>query len=169
VAEQPSRRRYSDDERAAALAALAANGGNVPLTARQLDIPEQTLRNWTAGRRHPEASQMGDEKRPPLADAFEALAGKLLDGITPAKITETGVKDLTTSAAIAVDKMRLLREQPTSISDVNLPDEERRARLAAYLERLGAGGADEESRAGGAAGHVPGGPGADPPSRRNGS
>jgi transposase-like protein len=33
------KRRYSDEERGVALAALAANNGDVSKTARQLDIP----------------------------------------------------------------------------------------------------------------------------------
>lgn len=42
------RRRYSDSERAEALAALAANAGNRAKTARQLGIPRQTLAEWVA-------------------------------------------------------------------------------------------------------------------------
>lgn len=38
------------EERAAALAAVAANGGNILLTARELGLPLSTLRTWVHGR-----------------------------------------------------------------------------------------------------------------------
>jgi transposase len=154
------RRRYTDEDRANALAALAANGGSIALTARQLNIPPQTLRQWARGARHPEATQMSDEKKLPLADAFEALSRQLLDGITPEKIKRTGVKDLATSAGIAVDKMQLLRGEPTEITDERLSDDKRRARITALLGGGGAAGAGAEPHANGS---LPDGPGAPAP------
>jgi hypothetical protein len=41
---------------AEALAALAANGGNIARTARQLGIPVSTLKRWATGTAHPEAN-----------------------------------------------------------------------------------------------------------------
>ena len=41
-----SRKEYSDEEKVRALAALAAGGGDVSRTARQLGIPRRTLRDW---------------------------------------------------------------------------------------------------------------------------
>lgn len=110
-------RRYSDDFRANALAALAANGGDANATAKQLEIPRTTLRQWARGARHPEATQMSQEKRAPLADTFEDIAYRLLNGVTDEKIKSAEVSRLLTAAGISVDKMRLLRGQPTSISD----------------------------------------------------
>src|SRR5262245_50044886 len=72
-------RRYTDIERARALAAVAANGGDIPLTARQLGLPENTLRQWNDGTRHPEASGLAEQVKVPLADTFECLARQLLD------------------------------------------------------------------------------------------
>ena len=57
-----TRRRYTDNERAAALTALAANCGNVERTARELGIPRKTLAQWARGQRYPEAAQMSHEK-----------------------------------------------------------------------------------------------------------
>jgi hypothetical protein len=45
------RRRYSDEDRAVALAALAANGNNLRRTARQLGIPRASLLAWRNGGR----------------------------------------------------------------------------------------------------------------------
>jgi len=111
-----SRRRYSDEERATALAALAANGGNVGGTSRQLGIPEATLRAWATGERHPEASQMCGDKKASLADQFEALAVKLL-GVADEKAAALNARDAVVAAAVAVDKMRLLRGEATEISE----------------------------------------------------
>jgi hypothetical protein len=131
-----SRRRYSDDDRANALAALAANGGNVERTATQLGIPQSTLRHWVDGDRHPEALQMGEQKKGPLADTLEvvafALAGDLAD---PARRAGAKVPDLALALAIVIDKMRLLREQATSLTGT-LSDVERAARLRALVEEF---------------------------------
>jgi hypothetical protein len=43
------KRMYSDEEKASALAALAANGGNALLTAQQTGVPRTTLRKWAGG------------------------------------------------------------------------------------------------------------------------
>lgn len=107
-------RRFSDEERAAALAALAANGGNVAKTARQVGVPRKTLSHWAKGTRHPEAAKMGQLKKGNLADAFEDAAWKLI-GVALDKADKMGGKDAMVAAAVAVDKMRLLRELPTEI------------------------------------------------------
>src|SRR5262245_26710328 len=41
-----SRHHYSSEQRQHALAQIAANGDNVPLTSVQLGIPERTLYKW---------------------------------------------------------------------------------------------------------------------------
>jgi transposase-like protein len=102
------RRRYSDEERAAALAALAANRGNVARTARQVGLHPNTLRQWATGQRHPEATQMSEAKKESLADAFERLAGKML-GVADRKADDLGAKDAMISAGIAADKVVALR------------------------------------------------------------
>lgn len=129
-----AKRRYSDDERATALAALVANDNNVQRTARELGIPEGTLRRWMTGERHPEAAQMSEQKKGPLADGFEAVAWQLIDGVTPDKIAMADVKELMTGAGIAADKVQLLRGKPTSITQHDfseLPDEEIDRRIEA--------------------------------------
>jgi transposase-like protein len=58
-----ARHHYTDEQRANALAALAANGGNANRAAKELGIPVRTLRNWGKGDRHPEAAEMGRQKK----------------------------------------------------------------------------------------------------------
>lgn len=139
------KRRYSDDERAAAVAAVAANGGNVERTAELLGIPESTLRQWVKGDRHPEAAVMSDGKKGELADRLEAIAWKLADAI-PGKIPATGLQQLATTLGIVVDKMQLLRNRPTTINRAeratdddlgSLTDDELERRLAEARSRAG--------------------------------
>lgn len=116
-----ARRRYTDDERATALAALTANGGNVSKTSKQLGIPEMTLRQWSDGSRHPEATQMSEDKKEPLSDACERIARQLADAM-PKKIGKAGLQQTATSFAIMVDKMQLLRGKATSIQKHDLSE-----------------------------------------------
>jgi transposase-like protein len=116
-----ARRRYSDEDRANALAALAANAGNVLLTAEQLGIPECTLRQWATGRRHPEARQMSEEKKAPLADRLEQIAHDLLDDLAdPDRRRASSLKETATALGIALDKMQLLRGRATAITQHDL-------------------------------------------------
>src|SRR5262249_11856663 len=51
--------------------------------------------------------------RAALADKLERVANRCFDAITPAKVRASkDIRALATSGAIAIDKMRLLREQP---------------------------------------------------------
>jgi len=111
-----ARRRYSDDDRATALAALAANGGAVLATSLQLGIPVGTLERWANGSRHPEARQMAVKKKASLADQCEKVAWQLLK-LVPKKAAEAPLNHVAVAFGIAVDKMRLLREQPTEITE----------------------------------------------------
>jgi transposase-like protein len=147
-----TRKRYTDNERAAALTALAANGGKVERTARELDIPRKTLAQWARGQRHPEAAQMSHEKKALLADIFEEMAYRALGHLTPAKLKKCDAIKLVKIAAIATDKMLLLRGQVSCTTPAaTLTDDERiarlralearaRARLAAEADARGEGG-----------------------------
>lgn len=128
------RRQYSDSQKAEALAAVDANGGNVAATAAALGIPQKTLDCWSRLRGvHPEVVQMRSGKREDLADRLEDLAHKLLDK-AEGKIGDANLSNVTVALGISIDKMRLLREQPTSITAA-MTDDERADRVATLLER----------------------------------
>lgn len=112
-----SRREYPDTFRAEALAALDANDGNVSRTAREIGMPESTLRSWAngVGKRRISAELRG-EKRGDLADRLEDIAWKLVNGIDEKDIEGASLVQKTTAFGICVDKMRLLRNQATEIS-----------------------------------------------------
>jgi len=132
MAEKKPRRRYSDEERANALAALAANRGNVSLTAKQLDIPPKTLENWAKQRVHPEAAKLGDRKKEEMADSLRGIAWRLLESM-PEKIPKASLKDTAIAFGIAVEKARLLRDEPTEIHEQRDNERER-----LFRERYGA-------------------------------
>lgn len=141
AARKPSRRRYSDDDRAGALAALDANAGDLSRTARQLRIPRGTLQQWARRRGVPaEVRQLAQEKKPALAERLEALASDLLDAL-PAKVGSASLAATATTMAIAIDKAQLLRGKPTAITDNtqrldDLSDDELDARIAELEARL---------------------------------
>jgi transposase-like protein len=164
-------RRYSDDERSSAIAALSANAGNIERTAAQLSIPESTLRAWATGTRHPEAStsQMCAQKKADLSDRLEALAYQLVDDmVTPARRKAASLSQLAVALGVAIDKARLLRGEATFIGapgpdPKSLSDAQLRAEIES-LRREGAGAAPGAASPGGRpAVEAPAGPGAGPP------
>lgn len=129
-----AQRQYTDEERAAALAALQANGGNLSLTARQVSVPRMTLATWAKEQPARQAlTSTRQEKRACLADRLEELAHTLID-LMPERAAEAPANQLAISLAIAIDKMRLLREQPTAIVDERLTDDQRGERITALLD-----------------------------------
>jgi hypothetical protein len=102
-----TRRSYSPEFRAVALAALAANAGNLKRTARQLGLPRKTLEGWASGRT-PTPEALCRQARLLLADWYEQEARDCLAAITPEKIAAAGLPELMVCAGIAVDKMLLL-------------------------------------------------------------
>lgn len=125
------RRQYSDDEKSVAIAILRANRGNLNETRRIVDIPVGTLRRWNLGDGYNPVVEMSQEERQRvIADRLETIIHRLLD-IVPNKENEATLQQTMTSVAIAIDKMRLLREQPTSITQ-----REQGVNAAELLERL---------------------------------
>jgi transposase-like protein len=128
-----TRRQYSDEEKAVALATLDANGGDVRKTARDTGIPFSTLQGWAHQRGVNESvTELAVTKKKNLADELERIALALVDAI-PDKIDGASLQQVATAAGIAVDKMQLLRGEPTGITkDVS----DARTRLADKLNRL---------------------------------
>lgn len=110
-------KQYSEDDKAAALAFLEAHDGNTFKAANELDIPETTLRAWKNGMGvHPNIALKCEVKKSELSDLFEAAARLYLGrAVEENAIQESTGKEAMTAAAIATDKMRLLRDQATSI------------------------------------------------------
>ena len=117
------RRRYSDREKAEALAIFDACG-SLSETARATGIPDATLSDWIRGKRGVSSTdipKLRNEKGQNLSEHFEEIAlqacrvaGAKLNG---KQAHEIPFNHLLTGAGIAVDKMQLLRGQPTSINE----------------------------------------------------
>lgn len=112
-----ARRHYSDADRAAALAALDANGGNIAGTARQLGVPESTLRSWSDKPDNAAPADLREHKRLELAELLEqwlrvslehVLAFHEIYGSSP---TEGTMKAAQIGAGIATDKLLALRDE----------------------------------------------------------
>jgi hypothetical protein len=113
-----AKRRYSDEEKAEALAALDANSGNVAKTARDLEIPRKTLAEWADERHtHTVVANIRHQKKGDLAQRLEEIAWELAEAL-PGKVDLASLQHTATAMAIAIDKMQLLRGAPTSISDI---------------------------------------------------
>jgi hypothetical protein len=110
------KRIYADDDRAAALVALDANGGNVEGTAAALDLPRTTLTEWRNGRGITPAVEASREQfKRTLADKFGEVALRCVESVTGEKLERAGLKDTLIAAGIATEKQRLLMNEPTTI------------------------------------------------------
>lgn len=120
--------RYSDRERDLAVAAVSANHGNVTGTAAQLGIPEPTLRQWVNGRSRPANPVDLSVVKEGLARSFERVARRMIKQASR-KVKDMSGGQAVLGAAIATDKMLLLRGEATSITEHR--DDARLAELAA--------------------------------------
>jgi len=124
-------RRYSDRDKAAALAHLQSGPGVLNRAARELGIPNETLRGWAAGRHlSPEVVGEFGIVRDSLSAKLEVIAHQMVDAM-PEKIPAASLKDLGIALGQVIDKMRLLREEPTAITE----SMNRRELLEALIER----------------------------------
>jgi transposase-like protein len=107
--------------KATALAALTANGGNVSKTAREIGVNRSTLKDWAKGIKLAGALELVPAAEGALGDICERLARiYLTQAQNPEVVKATSGPAAMTSAAIAIDKMRLLRGEeaqntPTAI------------------------------------------------------
>lgn len=129
---KPRRRRYTDADRASALAALDANEGNIRKTARDTGISASTITGWRDTRTL-EGTEVRAQKKAELADKLEDVAHKLVDAL-PSKLSEANLQQVATSLGITIDKLRLLREESTAIEEVRTSDAKQR--LVDRLKKL---------------------------------
>src|SRR5690606_27817685 len=126
------RQRYSDRDKAAALAALDLNEGNVWRTAKELGIPRSTLQSWANQHGiNADVPELRQQKKGDLAEKFEQIANAYADRLLePEVIKEASPNAAIVVAGTATDKMRVLRGLPTEIVQI-LPD------VLAAIETLG--------------------------------
>ncbi len=101
--------RYSDERKAEALAALAANAGDLSKTAREMDVPRKTLSNWANGHCGQPPATLSQEKKEDLASLFDSFVSRSLGVTTDEEIRATPLDKRMVAVGIAVDKAALLR------------------------------------------------------------
>ncbi len=125
-----AQRRYTDEERAACLASLAANGGNVKKTARECGVPRQTLQRWIEAVAQGAAHCAAPQKRPMAERVSEIMpaARRSLEeelerfarrGVRHALgcVKDLNAKDTMIAVGVAIDKALLLRGVPPPSQD----------------------------------------------------
>ena len=155
------KRKYSNTEKAAGLAALAANAGNVKLTARQLKIPPNTLKGWVvrgavSGAKGAEPVRTHEKEAEPhqlfvlveqakvgLSELLERAARAMLaEALEPEKIKATPLPQLFVSIGIALDKLANLNDNSP------ISDEDRVNRITALFDGARARRAEQTTRTG---------------------
>jgi|SRR5215471_1957923 len=110
-------RKYTDEDKSAALEHLRSSGRTVRSAARELGIPRGTLTDWAGGKKiGPKLAQEFGAVKETLSARLEDVAYQIVDAM-PAKIEEASLRDLGATLANVVDRMRLLREEPTAITE----------------------------------------------------
>jgi transposase-like protein len=132
-------REYTDAEKAAALAFYAANGNNLKRTARECNLPTNTLRRWVEaeqegrkaatpatpkkeqprplggsalrGRASPaELAELAEDARFDLGTALDEKIQMLVGAMTPSLIADGDLKAVTIALGTLIDKRVKLRE-----------------------------------------------------------
>lgn len=116
-----AKRQYSDNDKATALAALDANGGNVAKTAKELNMPRITLKEWADGRVHPDVSEIRHEKQLELSELIENELRLIFTEMGTKRASAT-YANLATAAGIFVDKKQLLAGKATERKEVTGKD-----------------------------------------------
>lgn len=112
LTQRRTRSGYSDQFKAAALAALAINHGNASKTAKLLQLPARTIRAWGSGRGiSPTVKARQSDLQKPLIEKLEALMSALLDGMgDPEKIKQASPMELARALDIVVDCLVKMRK-----------------------------------------------------------
>ncbi len=119
-----ARKRYTDEERASLVVMLESEGypgklGALTKVSEYSKVPKRTLRRWFKGENGKPPDKVVRLKKEDLADKFENIAHAMLDHAGESDtIGDMDGKGAVMSAAIATDKMRLLRGLPTEIIEI---------------------------------------------------
>lgn len=107
------KRSYRDHERIAAISLCEQIGPDA--ASKKLNVPIATVRAWAQGWRNASALQMYHEGRGVLADVYEKAAWESLS-LARERIDAAPYRDLMRGAALATDKMNVLRGKPSQIN-----------------------------------------------------
>lgn len=114
---QRENRKYSDEEKAEALAVLVANGGNLNGTAKQLGINRHTLTYWAQGNVHPAVVEISAIKKDDLRDMWLKVFERCNKALTDEKLEDAPAHVLLIGMGTATDKVRALCEDEQNAKD----------------------------------------------------
>lgn len=134
---------YCDEDKRIALLTLQTCKGNLSRTAimcrefYDIDVTVETIRQWAKGNGiHERVQEKLKEDRRELSDKLENIAHKMIDAAQTSDTDRLTPAQLMTAAAIAIDKMLLLRGESTTISERKLSEEEIALRIAELRAKL---------------------------------
>lgn len=134
-------RSYSDEEKASALAALDANGGDIKRTAKLCNVPIETLRGWSKGQSlNAFVLKVRDQEKRSISEVLEVAAGELADKLLDQirVDTKSTLVQKATALAILIDKGQLLKGEATQIThNLQLSPEQRKAKIEELRRQLG--------------------------------
>ncbi len=110
---------YTDAERAAALAVLQANGGNMLRTSKATGIPRTTLITWAGDVERQARMPEVERARFDLADVIERELQAIFQAMATKRADAT-YRELATAAGILTDKLHLLRGKAIGLEDVHV-------------------------------------------------
>lgn len=122
---------YSDLFKAQALTKLKLNNGNVFQTAKELNMPEVTLRSWANGDRPVNESVLllCEHVESSLIDLLENASRELAANILKkAKADEGSISQQAGALDIVIRNKELLKGQPTAINS-SLSAEQKQAKI----------------------------------------
>jgi transposase-like protein len=133
-----ARRKYTDAERATALAALKTS--STEDVSEATGIPVRTLRAWRADPPRG-AAELSPAKEADLAAELERVAHRLVNAI-PDKIDGAALNHVAVALGITIDKLRLLKGESTEVTEVR--DGNAKRDLLDLLDRLPARASDTD-------------------------
>jgi hypothetical protein len=134
------RKTYDDKFRASAVVMLQAAGypdkiGSLAYVAKNLKVPSMTLSRWYHRTNGAHPNEVVLQEKRALSDRLEELAHKLIDVALIASGDDgVSVQQAAVSLGIVVDKMQLLKGEPTDRTEV-IDNRTRVERINSILER----------------------------------
>jgi len=115
------KRRYTEADKATALAVLKSCGGDYSKGARTAGIPRNTLKSWALEPRYAAPASVRQQKERDAAVAWSELRDLALDRARATVMDDSQkiqFRDLSWTAAVATDKVQLLTGKPTERTEV---------------------------------------------------
>jgi transposase-like protein len=107
-------RDYPEELKASIIAAIEANGGQIRPTARLFNLPYDTVHYWWT---HSERfRQIQSPSATNLAAKLENIAHQYTDSLAEHDMALVTARDKAAIVSNTIDKMQLLRGEPTSIT-----------------------------------------------------